>query len=845
MQGGYALDRNSMPNAEDRPAHNLPLQFTNFIGREPEIADVRRELARSRLVTLTGPGGIGKTRLALRAAEKEFGAFRDGIWFVDLAAVQDEALVPDAVARALSIRERGTEALTTTLQGAIGERQLLLILDNCEHLVGRCAVLADTLLRGCPELRILSTSREALGSGAERVCRVPPLHVPDVAASATLQELGQSEAAALFVQRASAAPAELLPSDKSAAAIAEICRRLDGIPLAIELAASRAKHLAIVEIAEHLDDRLNLLTSGSRSSPGRQQTLRSTIDWSYQLLSDPERLLFDRLSVFAGGWTLEAAQVVCAADAIHRTDVLDLLGQLVDKSLVIADLGVSDRTRFRMFETLQEYARKQLRWRGPEEVDSAEHRHLEYFAQLAEQAHVGLGAIREEWLELLDQEHDNFRAALRRTFDPRVTEQGERLAGALYPLWLVRGYLSEGRTWLSQATGSKGRISASSPHEARTEIADQSEPPRWRARALHGLGTITYSQADYDAALGAFSEALALWRRLGDQAGVAFTAMGLGNVRSSLGDLATARDVYESGIAAARQPPQPVALALGLAFLSRLEQDARNLDRARELADEGVKVASVCGFTRAVCISLVSAGDVLHEQGDFVKARAVFHDARVAADRARDPIFASYAASGLARVALDQGDLRLACDELIVALTGARQIGEKRAMAHAAEYAAALAVATQHSTKALTLASAAGAAREAGGPAMRPVERDRLAPFLAQARASLSPAAAAEAWERGRTLALDEAVGVALQLLQSQSRRDAAMSGQVDRPSGLSPREVEVLRLLAGGKTSKQIAAELLTSVHTVNNQIASIYAKIGASGKADAVAYAIRNDLA
>ena len=300
-----------MPIAEATPAHNLPLQFTSFIGRLQEIADVRRELARCRLVTLTGPGGVGKTRLALRAAEEEVGAFRDGIWFVDLAAVQDEALVPDAVARALAMRERPTEALIATLHNAIGQRHLLLILDNCEHLVAGCAGLADTLLRACPELRILSTSREALGIGAERVWRVPALHVPHVASGVTLEQLGHSEAEALFIERASTAQAEFLPSEKSAAAIAEICRRLEGIPLAIELAAARAKYLTIQQIAEHLDDRLSLLSRGSRSSPERQQTLRSTIEWSYRLLSDPERLLFDRLSVFAGGWTLEAAQVVC------------------------------------------------------------------------------------------------------------------------------------------------------------------------------------------------------------------------------------------------------------------------------------------------------------------------------------------------------------------------------------------------------------------------------------------------------------------------------------------------------------------------------------------------------
>ena len=814
------------------PAHNLPLQFTSFIGRVQEIAAVRRELARSRLLTLTGPGGIGKTRLALRAAENEVRAFPDGIWFVDLAAVLDEASVIDVVVRALGILERPTEPLIATLQNAIGERCLLLILDNCEHLVARCADLADRLLRACPELRILATSREALGIGAERVWRVPPLHVPEMATAAAVEQLAQSDAAALFMERAATAHAEFLPGEKSGPAIAEICRRLDGIPLAIELAAARAKHISIQQIMEHLDDQLGLLSRGSRSSPSRQQTLRSTINWSYQLLSDPERLLFDRLSVFADGWTLEAAEAVCVGDLILRSDVLDLLSRLVDKSLVIAELGSAERARYRMIETLHEYAREHFRLREKHEVDSVRGRHVEFFTNLAEQAQAHLGAINQEWLQQLVLEHDNFRAALSRTIESRDAEQGQQLAGALYPLWLVRGHLSEGRSWLSRAL--------------RLPVAGQgASGARPRARAQQGLAAIAFAQGDYQAARGAFSAALDLWRQVGDQAGVAFAAIGLGNTRTYLGDLMAGRESLEAGISAARQSEQPVALVLGLTFLSRVEQDARNLDLARQLAEEGVEVATACGFTRGLCSSLVFLGDIIHEQGDLDKAEAVLREARVVANRAGDHAFASYASCGLSRLALDRGDLQSARHELIAGLEHARQPGEKRAMAHAVEYAAAVAVANHDPAQALTLVSASAAAREAGGPAMRPVERDRLAPFLAEARAGLSYADATKAWEHGRTLPLEGAVEIALQVLQSQNQRATAMTRKIERPSGLSPREIEVLRLLTRGMTSKQIAAELVTSVHTVNNQIASIYAKIGANGKADAIAFAIRSGLA
>ena len=398
-----------------------------------------------------------------------------------------------------------------------------------------------------------------------------------------------------------------------------------------------------------------------------------------------------------------------SGDPIHKGGVLDLIGQLVDKSLVIAELGSSERARYRMFETLHEYAREQLGRRGQDEVDATERRHVEFFVSFAERAHSRLGAIGEEWLDQLGPEHDNFRAALRRTIGSRDGGQAQRLAGALYPFWLTRGSLSEGRTWLSQTLQMpEGALGAAHV--------------RWQARALTGLGAMTFAQGDYAAAHSAFSAAMDRWREVGEQAGVAFASMGSVIHELTLAISRPGREVLEAGISAARQSRQPVSLSLGLGFLSRLEQDARNLDRARQLAEEGVEVASACGFTRGVCSSLVSLGDVLHEQDDLDRASAVFHEARVVANRAGDRAFESYASSGLARLAFDRGDLQSARDELIPALEHARPTGEKRAMARAVENAAAFAVATHHPTEALTLISAASAARDAGGPAMRPVD---------------------------------------------------------------------------------------------------------------------------
>jgi predicted ATPase/transcriptional regulator with XRE-family HTH domain len=477
---------------------DLPVPMTSFIGRARELAAVKQRFSSARLLTLTGPGGCGKTRLALQAAAELADKFADGVCFVELAPLGDPRLVPQSVASALGVREEPTRPLPVTLIDTLHRRQLLLVLDNCEHLIAACAELAHILLSACPQLHVLATSREVLGVAGEMAWRVPPLASPDPQRPVPVEHLLQYEAVQLFVERARTVQPTFTVTERNAAAVAQVCHRLDGIPLAIELAAARVKVLTVEQIAARLDDRFRLLTGGSRIALPRQQTLQAAIDWSYDLLSEPERRLWRRLSVFAGGWTLEAAEAVCAGAGLDAAEVLDRLTSLVDKSLVTVD-AMAGEARYRLLETIRQYGREKLERSG--EAAVIRRQHLEWHVGLAERAEPELtGPDQAVWLEKLEAEHDNLRAALEWS---QVEAQGEqiglRVAAALWRFWLVHGHLREGRRWL------EGMLAGS--------------PEAWpavRAKALYGAGALAEDQGDYAAARAFFAESLALRRELLD-----------------------------------------------------------------------------------------------------------------------------------------------------------------------------------------------------------------------------------------------------------------------------------------------------------------------------------------
>lgn len=511
-----SLDNPALPN-------NLPQQVTSFIGREKEIEAVKSLLGKTQLLTLTGSGGCGKTRLALQVAAEVLESFPDGAWSVELAALADPALVPQSVAQALNVSEAAGKPLLQTLVDYLKAKHLLLVLDNCEHVLEACARLADALLRNCPLVQMLASSREALGIAGEQTYRIPPLSLPDARQMQTVESVTQYEAVRLFIARALSVQPQFTITNANAPALAQLCVRLDGIPLAIELAAARVRSLSVEEINGKLDNRCRLLTGGSRTALPRQQTLRALIDWSYDLLNAQEKVLLCRLAVFAGGWTLEAAEAVGIGDEVEEWEVLDLLTSLADKSLLVAEQE-QGQTRYRLLETIRQYARDRLIESG--DVEKVRERHQAFFVAFAEEAAPHLrGREQAAWIHRLETEHDNLRAAL----EWRSDEASLRMVGVIWQLWGVRGYLSEGRTRLTSAL-------AGTDAQARTRL---------RARALNGAGGLAWSQGDYLAAQALHEEALTIQRALGNEWGVASC---LGSDTYSQGNYPAARILYQEAL---------------------------------------------------------------------------------------------------------------------------------------------------------------------------------------------------------------------------------------------------------------------------------------------------------
>ncbi|RPH45498.1 MAG: hypothetical protein EHM84_09340, partial [Lysobacterales bacterium] len=476
------------------PKHNLPHALTSFIGREKEITELEQLLASARLLTLTGSGGCGKTRLAIQLAKQRAHAYPDGVWLVELAALTDAALAPQTVASVLSIKEKAGAKLLDTVAEFLAPRSLLLVLDNAEHLIDACAQLAESLLQRCARLVIMVTSRERLGITGEQTYRVPSLSVPHEEGDATPESIAAYESARLLIERARLQRPDFAINTQNSAAIASICRRLDGIALALELAAPRVRTISVEELSRRLDRRFELLTEGSRTALPRHRTLRSLIDWSYDLLTDSEKAMLRRVSVFAGGWTLEAAEQVCDGVEVDGANTLALLTSLADKNLILVETH-DGATRYAMFETVRHYAVERLRDSGEEA--SVRERHLEYFVGMADELAAPQGDSELQLkLSRVDNEHDNVRATLawcEAAVIPSVS--GLRLAAQLLWFWRTRGHLSEGRSWIA-------RLLAVAP------IGDQE---RTHGLAFHAAGVLAYYQGDFAQAEVNYRKSLEVW----------------------------------------------------------------------------------------------------------------------------------------------------------------------------------------------------------------------------------------------------------------------------------------------------------------------------------------------
>ncbi len=650
------------PKTLDAVRNNLPVELTSFVGREREISDVERLLSAARLLTLTGVGGAGKTRLSQQVAARLVEAFQDGVWLVALAPLADAALVPQAVAAALGLREDPPRPLVETLADHLAGRSLLLLLDNCEHLVEACAQLAESLLQAAPNVRILATSREPLGIAGETVWSVPPLSLPSEDQEASSDALSRSEAVRLFVDRATAVQPDFDLNAKNGLAVAELCRRLDGMPLALELAAARAATLPAQQIAERLDDRFRLLTGGSRSALQRHQTLRATIDWSYQLLEQPERICLRRLSVFAGAFTLEAAEAVCADDDIDSGDVLDLVARLVLKSLLVAE-SRGDQARYRLLETIREYAEERLA--EAEEAEQVCVLHRQFLLDLAESAPTWSGAGEEVWLQQLEADHDNLRAALEwGVRGTKLEEAHLRLVASAWRFWEVCGYRTEGRGWLEPAVA-----------------ASANAAPPLRAKLFMGAGAMAGWLSDFPEAVRYHKQSLAIYRELGDEANVGLSLSYLGVPAGAQGDYREATRLFEESLLHSRAAGDKALIACQLVDLANLALVERDLHRARAMEEEGIALAREAGSKWILAFGLETLARTAAKQGDYEVARTAIDEGIAVSEEMADPVTLAdvlYAAGDLAYL---EGDLESAGARYDEAIALRREGGARQKLA--------------------------------------------------------------------------------------------------------------------------------------------------------------------
>ncbi len=816
------------PSQEEQPPgagrHNLPLPRTSFVGREREMVEAKRMLAMTRLLTLTGAGGSGKTRLALEVTRDLVGVYPDGVCLVELAPLSEGELVPQEVAGALKVSERPGELLTDTIADALGDKRLLLILDNCEHLVEAAARLVDVLLDSCPRLRVLATSREPLGVGGEVVWQVSPLSLPDPtdgeSDGAGVESLMRCEAVRLFVERARLRLPDFGLTGENAGAVARVCRRLDGIPLAIELATARMGALAVEQVAQRLEVSLDVLKGASRSAAPRQQTLRATLDWSHDLLSEIERALFGRLSVFAGGWTLEVAEAVCSEGSIEQSDVLDLLGGLVDKSLVVAGASTSGAVRYRMLEPIRQYAREKVEQSG--EAELVRDRHAESFLALAQEAELD-GPEQRLWVERLEVEHDNLREALSWALERGEADLGLRFGEALWRFWYQRGYLSEGIRWMERVLA--GGEPAASPV---------------RVRALEGMGWLTQFQADFGRAEATYGEMLELSRELGDKGNVATALNSLGTLAAQQGDTERARALLKENMEVLEELEEEGSPATALKRFHALNllgylaiYDEDDYARGTALWEESLELAREIGDPDRVGIMLSNLGHPALLQGDFERARTLSEEALAFAQElgSSGVDLAPSASINLGLALLGLGEHERAATPFEEALVMSQDMGRKPQVLESLEGMASLAVALGKDARSARLWGAAEAARGVTGIALSPGERGLHEPYLANARSRLGEELWEEALAEGRAMSLEEAAEYALAREKQPAAHTAAVAEEPSpyQPSvALTPREKEVALLVAQSMSNHQIASTLTLSEHTVATHVRNVLKKLG-----------------
>jgi predicted ATPase/DNA-binding CsgD family transcriptional regulator len=868
-----------MQEMHSLPQHTLPAPLTPLVGREREIAAVCALLSRPevRLVTLTGTGGVGKTRLALEVAAELRDRFTDGVFFVNLAPISDPTFVVPTIAQTLELKETGEQPLLDLLQASLRDKQLLLLLDNFEQVLSVASQLAD-LLAACPKLKVLVTSRFVLHLRGEQEFTVPPLAAPDPKHLPDLAVLSQYEAVELFIARAQAVKLGFQVTHANARAVAEICARLDGLPLAIELAAARLKLLPPQALLARLGKGLAVLTSGARDLPARQQTLRNTIAWSYHLLEAQEQRLCRRLSIFVGGCTLEAIETVCTALETNTPtmSMLDSVASLLDKSLLQQREQESEEPRFLMLETIREYGLETLETSG--EMEFSRQAHAAYYLALAEDAEPELrGPQQAVWLERLEREHENLRAALQWGLVPgedgHRREMALRLGGALRRFWIVRGHWSEGRNFLERALAESKGVAASV-----------------QVKALITAANLAHMQSDNDRAEALAEESLALCRELRDTGGIAHSLRLLGVSAARRGSLAAARSLWEEALTFFREVGDKESAALSLFNLAWLVIDQGDYAQGRALLEESLALHRELGNKGGIASSLqLLARALFDSKDDPATVRALLEESLVLFREVGDKVGIEtfYFLSG--QLALSQGDIATARRLSEQSLVINREVGHREHTAESlsllarvevrqgddvaarALYERSLAVVKEGNYKwdiALYLEGLAGVVATQGEPAwaarlygavevlrdalsvpIPPVHRAEYERSVAATRTQLGEQAFAAAWAEGRLLTPEQALAargpVTMTTLAPAEPSTVPHAPKATTyPEGLTTREVEVLRLVAQGMTNEQLAKQLVISPRTVNTHLTSIFSKIGVSTRSAATRYAIDHHL-
>jgi len=722
-----------------QPARNLPTYTSSFIGRKHDLDAVGRLLSDSRLLTLVGSGGIGKTRLALELARQLSGRFAAGVCLVELATLTDPSLVPQAVAKALGLGEQANQPVADMLVRYVSDKELLLVLDNCEHLLAAVTDLSYQLLRACPTLRILATSREKLNTEGEVVWRVPALSLPNPQTKVNPHTLPRYEAVRLFVERATAANPAFRLTYANAQAVREVCERLDGIPLALELAAARVSLLTAEQISTLLHDRFKLLTSGTRTVLPRQQTLAALIAWSYELLTPSEQQLFAQLAVFVGSCTLEAVLAVCPSAEGEST--LDLLARLLDKSLLVNDQAGS--AHYAMLESIREFALLHLSVAAAEELRD---RHAAYYLSLAEQAEQELrGEQQTHWLMVLEQAHSNLRAALNHALSRKDGTLALRLAARLWRFWYVRGHLSEGRRWLEAALARSGEGASS-----------------LRGDALNGASNLAWSLGDYPAAARMIEESLNIHRAQDDQSGVAFALNSFGNVAASQGDFAKAYACYDEGLQIKRSLGDQQGIAASLNNLGTVAAKLGDPRRAQLLFTESLAIFQELHNKRGIATLLNNLGDMMAELGEYQTARQLQEQSLTLRQELGDRYGIAAVLQSCGTIAFLEQDYANARRYFLESLASRQELSDRYGLVYLLDSLANLAAAVGQSEQAVYLFAAAERLHARLGAPLPPSEQQRRDQMLAQARSNLTVASFNTAWLSGGLFDLEQAVRYAL-----------------------------------------------------------------------------------